>query len=205
MGGVYGRDMTSTLGEDLEYLRSIRGRFQNSKSNQQSEWACIFLFAFLVPAVFFLLCSFAGGQGHWFFAGCAVASFALGVSTWRNRGVEYEFMGDEIIEKRGGQVRNRVRIYDIVEVRVKFRPRQLIVKTNHSQMSISLVPSLNEIIRQKHTEVLAKQSESERQRYEEVKREMTSRRKWANIIGAIVSILVPVLAALMIRWFSAKH
>jgi hypothetical protein len=124
---------------------------------------------------------------------------------WRDRGLEYEFTGDEIIELRAGRIRNRLHISDVLEIKVNISSHQMILKTSNLKMTVRIFSSLNEAIQKKGAELAAKQSEAERQRYEEVKREMTSRVKWANIIGAIASVLAAVLVALVIRWFTTKH
>ena len=132
-------------------------------------------------------------------------SFFLGVYFFKNRELEYEFTGDEIIERRAGDVKNRMLIADVNEARVRISPHQLILKASNSKMIIRIFPSLNEVIQKKGAEMQAKLSEAERQRYEEAKRQMTSRAKWANIIGAIASVIAAILTALAIRWFTAKH
>ncbi|MGD1088478.1 MAG: hypothetical protein ABR955_07100 [Verrucomicrobiota bacterium] len=60
--------------------------------------------------------------------------------------VEYEFTGEELIERRGGRIKNQMRITDIIETRVLFGRNQMKLKTNNSKMTIQIVPPLNEVI-----------------------------------------------------------
>ena len=191
--------------EDLQFLRDIRGRFQDLKSHQIGEKVLCFLFLVFFPVLFLLAFFFDPEQSRWGFAAIAfVSSFCSAVFIWRDRGLEYEFAGDEIIERRAGRIRKRIRISDVVDINNKISPRQMILKTDDSKMTVRIFHSLNEVIQKKWAELMAKQSEAERQRYEEAGRQMTSRVKWANMIGAIASVLATVLTALGIRWFTTK-
>lgn len=191
--------------EDLQFLRDIRGRFQDSKSNQTGQKVLCFLFFVVFPALFLLAFFFWPEPGRWWFAVFALGSLGTTVVVWKELGVEYEFTGDEIIERRAGRIRHRIQISDVIEAQVKISPQRFIVKTNNFKMVVRIFPSLNEVIQKKGAELLSKQSGSERQRYEEVKQQMSSRVKWVKIIGAIASVIVAILAALAIRWFTTKH
>jgi len=119
--------------------------------------------------------------------------------------VEYEFTGEEVIERRGGRIKNQIRISDIVETKVRHGFNQMILKTNSSQMIVQITPSLNEVIMKHAAEINAKKSESERQHFEEVSRQTISRFKRANLIGAIVSILIMVALAFFLVWLKQRH
>jgi hypothetical protein len=131
--------MKSTHSEDLECLRSIRGRFGSRR----------------------IFC------------------------------VEYEFTGQEIIERHGGRIKKQINISDIVETAVSFgQPNSLIVKTNNTTMKIQILPSLKGVIDQKWTEIYSKMTESERQRFEDVKREVTTRIKRTTVIASVILALL---------------
>jgi hypothetical protein len=105
--------------------------------------------------------------------------------------VEYEFTGKEIIERRGGRIKKQINISDIVETAVSFgQPNSLIVKTNNTTMKIQILPSLKGVIDQKWTEIYSKMTESERQRFEDVQREVTSRIKRTTVIASVILVLL---------------
>jgi hypothetical protein len=84
-----------------------------------------------------------------------LVSIVAGVQIWRMSAVEYEFTGDEIIEKRKGRIRNRLFISNILEASVivnQSKIQNLILKTSNSgiNIQIQIVPSLAEVI-QKET------------------------------------------------------
>ena len=119
--------------------------------------------------------------------------------------VEYEFTGEEVIERRGGHIKNQIRISDIVETQVLLGFNQMILKTNSSQMRVQIIPSLNEVIMKHAAEFNAKLSESERQHFEEVSRQTISRFKRDNLIGGIFVTLVMVALAFCLVWLKQKH
>jgi Pyruvate/2-oxoacid:ferredoxin oxidoreductase gamma subunit len=119
--------------------------------------------------------------------------------------VEYEFTGEEIIERRGGHIKNQMRISDIIETKTKISPPQLILKTNNSRMTVQILPSLNEVIKKESAEIMANKSESERQQFEEVKKETISRLKRVNVIGSVILILVMIALVLLIGWLKRRH
>jgi hypothetical protein len=119
--------------------------------------------------------------------------------------VEYEFTGKEIIERRGGRKKNQISISDIIETEAPLGKKLMILKTNNSKIKIQIIPSLNEAIQNEAARELATKSEGERRRFEEVKNQIIKRRKWAALIGAIVSIFVAIAGSLLLRWFHQKH
>ena len=119
--------------------------------------------------------------------------------------VEYEFTGKEIIERRGGRIKNQISISDIIETEAPLGQKLMILKTNNSKLKIQIIPSLLEAIKKEEARELATKSEGERQRYEEVKNRIIRRHKWAALIGAIASILVTIVGSLLFRWFQQKH
>ena len=112
--------------------------------------------------------------------------------------VEYEFTGREIIERRGGRLKNQISISDIIETEVPFGKKLMILKTNNAKLKIQIIPSLNEAIQKEAAKELATKSEDERQRFEEVKNQIIKQHKWAVLIGAIVSVLVAIAASLLL-------
>jgi hypothetical protein len=145
--------MKSTHSEDLEFLRNIRGCFPSSKSQRQSEWFLIFLFGVFFPLfsifVFFAWWPIVLNKDHLIILAYAFGTFILGMDLWKMRAVEYEFTGDEIIERRAGHTKKRIRIADIIETKIKISPHQLMIKTSDSKMAIQIVPSLKEVIQKK--------------------------------------------------------
>jgi|ERR1700722_4814429 len=201
--------MKSTHSEDLEFLRNIRGRFQNSKSQQQGEWLIIFLFALFFPLFwlffFFMWWPVILDINHLIILAFAFGTFIGGIYLWKMRAVEYEFTGDEIIERRAGRIKNQMRIGDIVETKVKISPHQLIIKTSSSKMTLQIIPSLKEAIQKKSVETMTTKSEAEQQHFENVKQETISRFKRANVIGAVILVLFGFVIALFIGWLKRKH
>lgn len=118
--------------------------------------------------------------------------------------VEHEFTGEDIIERRGGRVKKQIGISDIVEMQVRLVSHQMILRTNSSEMKITIIPSLNEVIMKRAAEINAKRSESERQRYEEMSRQISSRFKRANLIATIVFLLITVVLFFFVLWLN-KH
>jgi hypothetical protein len=119
--------------------------------------------------------------------------------------IEYEFTGEEVIERRGGRVKNQIRISDIIETKVKISPHQLILKTSNSKMTVQILPSLNEVIKKKGAEEMASKSDAERQHFEKVKQEMESRIKRTNIIVGIILLWLGIIFAVLIGWLFRKH
>jgi uncharacterized membrane protein len=119
--------------------------------------------------------------------------------------VEYEFTGEEIIERRGGRIKNRILINDIVEVRMFLGRYQTILKANNSKMKVQMIPSLNQVILKQAKEINARKSEAELRQMEEASQETISRFKRANIIGIILLILFMFALALFVEWLMRKH
>ena len=195
--------------EDLEFLQGIRGRFPNSKSQRQGEWFLIFLLGVFFP-LFWLVVLFVGwpvvlDKDHSAVAAFAFGTFLGGVYLWKMRAVEYEFTGEEIIERRAGRIKNQIRIADIVETKIKISPHQLIIKTSSSKMMVQIVPSLNEVIQKKGAEMMATKSEAERQHFKGVKQVMISRLNRANIISAVILVLFGFVIAFFIGWLKQRH
>lgn len=197
--------MKSPTDEDLQFLRDIRGRFEDSKPNQRREWMCITLFSVVFPAFFLVAFFFDREHGHWIFVAAALLSLFFIFFVWRDRGLTYEFNGIEIIEMRGGRVRNTMAISNIIETDVNISPNQLILKSSNSRMTVRILPSLNEVIQKKGAEMMAKQSLEERERYDQVQQQMISRLKWTNWIGIIAIVLVMSLIGLVMIWLRRKH
>jgi hypothetical protein len=67
-------------------------------------------------------------------------------------------------------------------------------------MKIQILPSLKGVIDQKWTEIYSKMTESERQRFEDVQREVTSRIKRTTVIA---SVILALLVFALICFFGA--
>jgi hypothetical protein len=180
--------MKRTHSEDLQFLRDFHGRFQDTTSHRQVEWFAIVLMGVFFPALIFaLICLFPPMTlaHNLFFAAMILGSFLTGAQVWRERAVEYEFTGDEVIERRRRRIKHRVLISDITETRVTIRT--LVLKTNHSKIIIQIFPSLREAIQKK----AANLSDAERQEIETVKKDIIprmNRRKWIAGIAAVLLI-----------------
>jgi len=119
--------------------------------------------------------------------------------------VEYEFTGEEIIERRGGRIKNQIGISDITETKVKISPHQLMLKTKNSKMTVQITPSLNEVVQIEASKINATKSKAERQHFEKVKQETMSRFKRVNIIGAVIIVLFGFVIALFVGWLKQKY
>src|SRR5580698_2004691 len=152
--------------EDLQFLRDIRGRFEDWKRNQI--WGKVFyvLFFIIFPIFFLTVFIICHDSVRWIFIAFTVVTFVLTALLWRDRGLEYEFTGDEIIERRAGRVRNRVQISNIVNADVNILEHILTLETQNSKMIVHIFYSLNEAIQKNWAAALAKKSESEREQYE---------------------------------------
>ena len=113
----------------------------------------------------------------------------MDVQIWRGRGVEYEFTGEEVIERRRGQVHGRVPIVEILETRVLINPHRMILRTTCAKMEVRIYPALNEVIQQ---EVARAATDEARQRMENVKQEMAAGKRRALWIGGIGLIILIV-------------
>jgi hypothetical protein len=67
-------------------------------------------------------------------------------------------------------------------------------------MTLQIVPSLKDFIQKKGSETMATKSEAERQHFEKVKQETSSRLKRANIIGAVVLVLFGFAVLFLLGW-----
>jgi hypothetical protein len=202
------REMKATLPDDLEILRNVRGRFPSSKSQRQGEWLLIFLLGVFFPlfwlAVFFAWWPAVLDKGHLIVLAFAFGTFIGGIHLWKTRALEYELTGDEIIERRGGRIKNQMRIADIIEIKIKISPYQLIIKTSSSKMTVQMIPSLNEAILKQATEMNAKRTDAERRQMEEDGQKRISRFKRANIIGLIVFLLLMFAIGWLAVWLKEK-
>jgi preprotein translocase subunit SecF len=158
----------------------------------------------MFPILFITFSCLDTDQYRWWFAGFAFLSLILSLSFWKDRSLEYEFTGEEIIERRAGRIKNRIRIADVIETKVKISPHELIIKTNSSKMTVIILPSLNATIQEKASEIMANTSEADRQHYEKVKKDVTLRLKRANAIGLIILVLVIFLIGLLAAWLKKK-
>jgi hypothetical protein len=159
--------VTNMKPEDLEILQEIRGRFQSLKSQRQGEWALIFIFSVMFPIIFLCFFYLDPEQNRWWFAGIVFISLVSSMHIWKERSLEYQFTGEEIIEQRGGKIKNRIQIRDIIDVKIVIRPYKIILKTSNSKMEIQIVPSLNEALLKEANKMNARQSEEEQQRERE--------------------------------------
>lgn len=133
--------------------------------------------------------------GRLLFGGVGVGSLIGGVQLWRRRAVEYEFTGEEIIERRRGEVHGRVPIADILEIRVLMNPHRMILRMNNAKMDVRIFPSLNEVIQREVARVVTDEA---RQRMEEVKQELVARQKKAALWIAGIALIILVAGILLI-------
>jgi hypothetical protein len=120
--------------------------------------------------------------------------------------VEYEFTGEQIIERRGGRIKKEINISDVIETKVKFgRPNQMIVTTPGTTMKIQVIPSLNKAVQRVWAEESSKMTESERQRFEDAKAELVSRVKRMNVIGAIILLFTVFVIFCFFAWLKKAH
>jgi hypothetical protein len=202
--------MRPPTSEDLEFLRSIRGRFRDTVSKQWAERLLIFLFLIASPALWFSILIllfrpvFSFDIDHLLLWVVACGSLWGGFVLFRDRDLEYEFTGDEIIERRAGRKRNQIIISDVMDMQVEMSPFKMILKTGSSKVAILIFPALNEVIQKKGAESMAKQSEAERKHYEEVKQQLTKRLKWLNVIVSLVIVLAGFAVFLLIVWLKSK-
>jgi hypothetical protein len=190
--------------EDLEFLRSVRGRFQDTKFNRVRDNILFFVLGILFPMLF-LAFFFIFQPLRSLFAVGAFGLFALTANLWRDRGLEYEFTGEEIIERRAGGIRKRMQISEIVNVDTNIFEPIFTLKTQNLKMTIQILPSLNEVIQKKAAESMAKQSEVERKRYEEVNQQLARRLKWVNIIVSLVIVLGGFGVFVLFVWLKSKQ
>jgi hypothetical protein len=201
--------MKAASPEDLEFLHNIRGRFPSSKSQRQGEWLLILLFGVFFPLfslfVFFAWWPVILDQDHLIVLAFAFGTFIGGIYIWRMRAVEYEFTGDEIIERRAGHIKNRICINNIVKIRIFFAgPCQTIIKTNNSEIKVQRIASLNETILKQAIEMNAKRSDAERRQMEAEAQKSVSRFKRAHLLGLVVCILVLFALTFLAVWLRQK-
>ena len=192
--------MKSLTQEELQFLRDLRGKFEDSPSNQRSYLLCVLLFASLFPALFVLGLIFKPHQNHSLFALLAVLSWVPVYFIWRDRGVAYEFNGTDIIETRAGREKNRIAIADITETGVQKSPHQLILKSANSKMVIQMVPSLEEAIEKKEAET--GESVAGQKSFQKTKQPV---KVWYKRVGTIVLILAGLLFGILIGLLRKKH
>src|SRR6267142_5048313 len=118
--------------------------------------------------------------------------------------IKYEFTDEEIIERRGKRIKNQIRISDVIETKVLINPHRMIIRTNNSEMTVRVIPSLNAVIQNEAARVAATKSEAERQHFEEVKQQTISRVKRANLIVGVISILLIFVLIFLWSWFRHK-
>lgn len=197
--------MRPPTSEDLQFLRDIRGRFEDSKQNQILEKVSYVLFSIIFPIFFLIIFAICHDSVRWIFIAFAAVTFAFAALLWRDRGLEYEFTGDEIIERRARRERNRIIISGIIEARAGISSPELFLKTGSSKMTVHIFPSLNELIQKKAAESMAKQSEAERKRYEEVNQQLARRMKWINLIVSLVIVLGGFGVFVLFVWLKSKQ
>jgi hypothetical protein len=197
--------MKNPTANDLDFLRRIRGRFQDIKSHQQGEWLLIFLFGCAFPglflAIFFLSPPVLLDQVHWFFILLIVASLIIAGHFWLIRGLEYEFTGEEIIERRRGKIQNRLVISDIIKMDVKIQPHQMILKTGKSKMTVTIFKSLNDTIQIEAAKIL---SEEQKQQNKEIVAQI-KRAQWKIAVAiTLVMFLLAVGVLFVIAYFHPR-
>jgi hypothetical protein len=63
--------------------------------------------------------------------------------------MEYEFTGEEIIERKRGQIQRQIRISDIIETNIStgiLGYQSILLKTNSSQLNITIFPDLKQVL-----------------------------------------------------------
>lgn len=202
--------MLSDLSENLQILRGVRGSFQDHSKNQTVEWVLIFVFLLMAPvalaALFLLTHPLTMDGNHWILAVMIGLSLFAGFSIFVQRGlIEYEFTGDEIIEKLNGRVKRRIRISDVTNVKVFYLGRYIsILKTSGSEMKVRRIPSLVEVIIGQANKVNARKSEGERQNMEKMAMQQVASLKWTSFIAIIIYIFAVAVLAVCIRWLVDK-
>jgi hypothetical protein len=197
-------NMRRPTAEDLQLLREIRGRFSDTKSNQIRDYFAYFLVGVLFPVFFLAIYFFLNDPHLWLLVLMSLGSFILAAILWRDRNLEYEFTGDEIIERRAGRVRNQIQISRIVNADVKILEHILTLETENSKMTIRILAPLNEVIQRNWAKLLATKSDAERQDVEKVNREMISRLKRANLIAVLALIALMLAIGLLVAWLEKK-
>ena len=182
--------MKATHSEDLEFLRRIRGRFQDTTSHRQGERFVILLVAATTAVLFSALLHasppLTTGRHHVFYIAMILGSVIMGAQLWRALAVEYEFTGEEIIERRAGRIHGRILISKIVETRVLMQRHRLIVRTQNANMSIRIFPLLNEAIQRGAASPV---TDGVRRETEAVTQEVVSRLKRRQVVAAVVLML----------------
>ena len=136
--------------EDLELLRSIKGRFAETKMHRLGiRLTAFFFFAGSLLSVVML---FREGIPSWPLSSdrwaCVVfipAGIAAAVFFWRIRDIEYEFTDTEIIKYRSGTVQQRMPIAEIVTTEILGNDgvnMWLSMQTGTTKLLIRLMPSL---------------------------------------------------------------
>jgi hypothetical protein len=136
--------------EDLEWLRSIRGRFGETKLYRLGIRLTAFFFFAL--ALLFVGMFFRTGIPHWPLSSdrwFCVVSVPLGIAGavffWRTSDIEYEFTGTEIIKYRSGTVQQRIPVAEIVTTEILGNDgvnMWLSMQTGTTKLLIRLMPSL---------------------------------------------------------------
>jgi hypothetical protein len=110
---------------DEEHLRAIRGRFRNPISIRIGSRLFALLLAFGSPITPIVLIRSRDGPVwpftllEWILLLTSVACFIAAIFVWRSADREYEFTGDEILERRRGVLRWRVAISALTDVRLE--------------------------------------------------------------------------------------
>lgn len=101
-------------------MRRVRGRFASSGGERGFPRVLGVTFGVALPALFVYVLLREGGIPRWPPSGdqwallvVTVASVPLGLMFWRHADYEYGFTGDEIVYRRRGRVRWRVRLASV--------------------------------------------------------------------------------------------
>lgn len=196
--------------ENIGLLRKIRGNFRDSIATQRRELMMAFLFLIIFPAILLFFFLADPQEGRLVFLVLALASIFGGILFWMGRGpVEYEFTGEEIIEKRRGKIKKRLQIDAVVETKTiiltRSRREFWVLKTRDSAMVIQLIPLLSEAVQIELMKKQATHSEAEQQFFENVKTETISRLKRKNLIISVILVLFALVSAFFILWLNEKH
>jgi hypothetical protein len=198
-------EMLSDLSENLQLLREVRGSFQDHSKNQTVEWCVIFIFLLIVPValatLFLITRPLAMNSDHWILAVMIVGSLFTGFSVFVERGlVEYEFTGDEIIEKLRGRIKMQIHIIDVTDVKVFYLGRHIsILKTSQSEMKILRIPSLVAAIIDQANKMNARMSEGEREQAKKMTLQQVSSLKRTTLVAMILYTVVVAALAVCIR------
>ena len=112
--------------------------------------------------------------------------------------IEYEFTGEEIIERRSGRIKMQLRIFDIIETKAILSPPQLVLSTPAARMKVQMSPELYAVIQREFEKDRANMTDADRLQHEKVKADMVSRVKWMRFIGAVVVVVLVIAMGLLV-------